>query len=113
MTSERLLTVKFVYAAEDHSRIEGLSQAIAREVFAAGTVKNSGSFKLNNNNKIESIEKTIGIETSLKLSDAFAVIEDMVSAEDVVISTISIKGEDLMIVTHRNTFEPKVLQIAS
>lgn len=113
MISERLLTVKFVYAAEDHPRMEGLSQAVAREVFAAGIVKNSGSFKLNDNNKVASIEKTFDVETRLKLSDAFAVIEDMVGAEDVVLTTISIKGEDLVTVTHRNTFEPKALQIAS
>ena len=113
MRQARFLTVKFVYSAEDRSAMDGLSQAIAREILDTETVKNSASFKMNDNNRINIIEQTYGVETSLKLSDAFAVIEDMVGEQGVVMTTISIPGEDLVTVTHRNIFKPEALQIAS
>ncbi len=113
MTPNKLLTVRFVYAAEDSNHMELVSKAAALAVLDNERARVSRSIKCDENSKPEQVEATFGVIPSLPFNDAFDRIIAMTKSEDVVTTSISIEGEDLITVTHRNAIKPKALELAS
>lgn len=112
-TKIRMLTLKFIYSAEDRVRMDELSRSVALEILDSRNAVESGTLKMDNHQKPKTVEATFGMHTILRLNDAFALVEDKVRAsEDVVLTTISDSHEDLITITHRNALKPKALEVA-
>ena len=106
MTKDRMLTLKFVFAAQDAERMEKLSWSVATEVLNPDVL-------IDDTHTPDRREMTFAKITPLKLEDAYLVINDMVrEKEDVVMTSVSLPGQDEITVIHRNTISQKVAELA-